>query len=65
MVQTWNTGEAGEFTCPHCEATYQKQITRFPLRDNDAASCDVCHQEMDRWNSTNVPSYTLLRRSYE
>ena len=63
MVQTWNTGDAGEFTCPHCGSVYRKQITRLPARDHDTASCEVCHKEMDSWNSTSVPSYTLLRRS--
>jgi hypothetical protein len=60
MVKTWDTEKAENFTCK-CGAVYEKTISRFPMRDNDKATCDVCGEIMDSWNSTAVPSYKLIR----
>jgi hypothetical protein len=32
------------------------------MRDKDTAECVVCHKEMDRWNSSSYPVYTLKKR---
>ncbi len=60
MVQTWRKGEGKDFVCPHCGAKYRTVIHRFPARDSDCSTCSVCKKVMDRWNSTAVPSYTLI-----
>ena len=61
MALTWRIVDAGEFTCS-CGAVYRKAIQRLPTRDSDSATCSVCGSEMDRWNSTRVPDYELVRR---
>jgi len=62
MVQTWKTGKAGDFVCPHCSSVYETTIYRSPARDKDSATCAVCHKVMHEWNSTSNPRYTLKSR---
>ncbi len=33
-----------------------------PTRDSESAYCQVCHQKMSQWNSTEQPSYALVER---
>jgi len=40
---------------------YRRTVTRFPTRDEDQAECEVCGAIMDSWNSTEVPTYTLIK----
>ena len=61
MVQTWKSGDTGEFECPNCGSMYQRTMGRLPARDEDQAECEVCGAIMDSWNSTEVPSYTLIK----
>jgi len=59
MVKTWKSESAGDVQCEECGAIYSKTIHRFPIRDNDSFSCEVCGHLMDKWNSTFCPSYEL------
>jgi ribosomal protein L37AE/L43A len=61
MVQTWKSGDAGEFECPNCGSMYRRTVRRLPARDEDQAECEVCGAIMDSWDSTEVPSYTLIK----
>lgn len=61
MVQTWHTASAGRFSCPHCGSIYDKFVYRSPARDKDEATCRVCGNVMDSWNSTTIPSFTLVK----
>jgi transcription elongation factor Elf1 len=62
MVQTWKTRPGEDFTCPHCKAVYAVTITRYPTRDSDKATCQVCGEVMTTWNDTAVPNFTLKER---
>jgi predicted RNA-binding Zn-ribbon protein involved in translation (DUF1610 family) len=61
MVQTWKSGDTSEFDCPNCGSMYRRTVRRLPARDEDQAECEVCGAIMDSWNSTEVPSYTLIK----
>ena len=63
MVKVWHTEDGSDFTCPHCGALYAVRITRYPVRESESATCDICHQTMNSWRSTDSPSYTLIRRT--
>jgi len=60
-MQTWKTQNAGEKTCEGCGAVYAVTVMRLPCRDSDSFRCEICGHEIDKWNSTNVPEYTLIR----
>jgi hypothetical protein len=60
-MQTWTTQNAGEVICEGCGAVYAVSITRLPCRDSDYFNCELCGHEINRWNDTKVPSYTLIR----
>ena len=62
MVQTWQSEERGEVTCPKCGAVYEKKVHRIPMKDVDSFNCVTCGELIDRWNSTHVPNYTLKQR---
>ena len=40
---------------------YQRTVRKLPTSDEDQAECEVCGAIMDSWNSTEVPSYTLIK----
>ena len=61
MVETWKSGDAGEFECPNCGSLYRRTVRTLPARDEDFAECEVCGAIMDSWNSTEVPTYTLIK----
>jgi hypothetical protein len=50
------------FDCPQCGAVYAVRYTHSPTRDSESAYCQVCHQKMSQWNSTEQPSYALVKR---
>jgi uncharacterized protein (DUF983 family) len=62
MTSTWDTKDQGESSCKKCGAVYNRTITRLPTRDHDAFYCTECGEEMDKWNSTDMPSYTLIKK---
>jgi hypothetical protein len=41
--------------------TVARTVRRLPAPDEDQAECEVCGAIMDSWNSTEVPSYTLIK----
>lgn len=61
-MKTWTNKDAGKETCPNCKSVYEVKITRFPLRDKDSFNCQVCGYEMESWNDTEVPNFTLVKR---
>lgn len=63
MVKVWGSDKGADFTCPHCKSVYETELHRSPVRDSDSANCEVCGQEMNRWNSTTFPVYKLKIRS--
>ena len=62
MVKTWSSEGAGKESCSECSSVYEVTITRFPMRDSDYFNCEVCGHEMQRWNSTEAPSFKLIER---
>lgn len=48
--------------CDSCGSTYEVTYGHSPIRDSDRAICEVCGHEMDSWNSTTWPEYTLKER---
>ena len=54
--------DGGTFNCPHCSAVYSVTYTQTPFRDSDHATCDVCKNAMDEWNSATFPRYKLVKR---
>mgnify|MGYP005815974811 CR=1 FL=1 len=45
-----------------CGAVYEVGQQKLPVRDKDTYNCDVCGEELDRWNASNIPTYTLIQR---
>lgn len=62
MTSTWKSEEQSDSTCKKCGAVYKRTVTRLPARDQDSFSCTECGEELDKWNSTYVPSYTLVKK---
>jgi hypothetical protein len=62
MATTWEIPSSHLFHCPYCEAGYTVRYTHSPTRDSESAYCEVCHRKMSQWNSTEQPSYTLIKR---
>lgn len=60
---TWSNTNAGKETCPKCGSVYKVTIFKAPCRDSDYFNCEVCGFEMNRWNDTDIPSYTLVEQS--
>ena len=48
MVQTWKSGDAGEFECPNCGSLYRRTVRTLPARDEDFAECEVCGGQVSR-----------------
>src|SRR6202158_2413165 len=51
-----------DFICRHCGARYVVSYTRLPIADSGSAYCDVCRRQMIQWNSSQEPSYKLVKR---
>lgn len=50
-----------QMTC-ECGAVYEVGSMKLPVRDKDSYNCDVCGKELDRWNASNIPTFTLIKR---
>jgi len=48
--------------CSGCGSLYEVSWTRFRERDDDFKNCEVCGQELARWNTSRVPSYVLVKK---
>ena len=50
------------FICRHCGAEYRASYTELPIADSGSVYCDVCRRQMIQWNSSQEPSYKLVKR---
>jgi transcription elongation factor Elf1 len=50
------------FECPHCGAFYHVSCMKICDRKRASAKCIVCDKVMLTWNSSRVPSFTLVKR---
>jgi transcription elongation factor Elf1 len=62
MPLTGAITEGRSFFCPHCGALYTVTYLRLSNNDSSVAKCVVCGQIMDKWDSTNVPTFKLIHR---
>jgi hypothetical protein len=51
-----------DFICRHCGAQYVVSYTQLPIADSGSVYCDVCRRQMIQWNSSQEPSYKLVKR---
>jgi hypothetical protein len=51
------------YKCPHCHTEYGLIMARLSFRQRSYANCQVCHKTMYSWSGSNVPRFTLVRRS--
>jgi len=61
MVKTWSSEATGDIECSSCRSVYEVAIRRFPLKDNDSFSCQVCGAVLRKWNDTRVPEFKLKK----
>jgi hypothetical protein len=52
----------GGFVCKYCRAEYLVSYRPLPIADSGSAYCDVCRRHMIQWNSSQEPSYKLVKR---
>jgi predicted Zn finger-like uncharacterized protein len=62
MPLTGAIPEGRSFFCPDCGALYAVTYSRLANSDSNVARCVVCGQIMDKWDSTNVPTFKLIHR---
>jgi hypothetical protein len=62
MTKTWASSTETDEVCEMCQSIYSVKILRLPVRDNDQFACKVCGTILRKWNSTNMPSFTLKVR---
>jgi len=62
MPLTGTIPQGRSFFCPHCGALYAVTYSQLSKRESNSAKCTVCLQIMDKWDSTNVPTYKLVQR---
>lgn len=48
-------------TC-ECGAVYEVGSVKFPVRDQDSYDCDVCGKQLDKWSSSRIPTFKLIKR---
>ena len=60
MVQTWQSENRPNETCPECGSVYKVMVTRFPCKDRDCFQCIVCMHPMREWNGTYSYSYEII-----
>jgi hypothetical protein len=50
------------FICRHCGALYLVRYTELPIADSGSVYCEVCRRQMIQWNSSQEPSFKLIKR---
>ena len=48
-------------TC-QCGVVYERTEFVFVVRDHDRATCQVCGEELESWNSSRIPQFRLIER---
>ena len=61
-MRTPSLAYGDNFICRHCEALYLVSYTELPIADSGTVYCDVCRRQMIQWNSSQEPSYKLVKR---
>jgi len=61
-MQTPRLASGNNFSCRHCGAEYSVRYTQLPIADSGTVYCDVCRRQMIQWNSSQEPSYKLIKR---
>jgi hypothetical protein len=61
-MRTSALASGGDFICRHCGAQYLVRYTELPIADSGSVYCEVCRRQMIQWNSSQQPSYKLLKR---
>jgi hypothetical protein len=62
MPLTGPVPEGTTFFCPFCGALYSVTHSQLSKSESNIAKCVLCLQTMDKWDSTNVPTYKLIHR---
>jgi hypothetical protein len=50
------------FICRHCGALYLVRYAELPIADSGSVYCEVCRRQMIQWNSSQEPSFKLMKR---
>jgi hypothetical protein len=53
--------EGRTYFCPHCGALYSLTHS-LSASDSNSATCVVCLEIMDKWNTTKTPIFRLIQR---
>jgi len=61
-MRTTTLAYGHDFICRHCGAQYLVSYTELPIADSGSVYCDVCRRRMIQWNSSQQPSYKLVKR---
>jgi len=48
--------------CGKCGSLYELSFTRLITRDSDSISCEVCGEELYRWDEAKAWSQKLIQR---
>lgn len=48
--------------CSRCGSTYRRRTEKVPFRDKDTKECEVCDAELESWNGSRIPMFTLVSR---
>ena len=46
--------------CTGCGQRYTRTIRKFPCKDSDGFNCVKCGKLIENWNSTTVPSFSII-----
>lgn len=49
-------------TCTKCGSVYELTYTRTIMRDKDSITCEICGQEIYRWNEAKIWSAKLIEK---
>jgi hypothetical protein len=61
-MSTPTLASGADFICRHCGAVYVVSYTELPIADSGSTYCDVCRRQMIQWNSSQEPSFKLVKR---